>query len=304
MNLVNPCNETALAEPLHVQDEWGSGLAAGVGDEAADQRATIAAMSEAETHTPSARDLLLKLLVARAGALDAADAIRACALFGITANSVRVALNRLLVSGLVESVGRGQYRLGPAGVAMGREVAQWRQVASRLMPWDGAWVMALPPRVDRKGLRNGQRALDMLGFRALDAGLFVRPDNLAGSVAGVRQRLLDLGLDPAAHVLQASQFDAKREAAARKLWDTRAIASGYTRTQKLLQASLAKLPKLAPDEAARTAWQHGDAAIRQLVFDPLLPEPLISTAARDAFIASVIAYDQAGLAIWRRVLGD
>ena len=31
-------------------------------------------------------------------------------------------------------------------------------------------------------------------------------------------------------------------------------------------------------------------------------ETLVSTATRDAFIASVVAYDQAGLAIWRRVL--
>ena len=268
--------------------------------------ATIDAMTEFEHRAPSARELLLKLLVARANranrALDAADAIRACALFGITANSVRVALNRLLVSGLVESVGRGQYRLGPAGAATGREVAQWRQVADRLQPWDGSWVLALPPRGERKAMRDGQRALDMLGFRALDAGLYVRPDNLAGSVPRMRERLLDLGLDANAHVLQARELDATREAQARRLWDTKAIAAGYTRTQRLLQASLARLPQLAPDEAARLAWHDGDAAIRQLVFDPLLPEPLVSTATRDAFIASVVAYDQAGLLIWRRVL--
>ena len=284
MNVVNPSNEIDR-------------------DVQAVSVAAIDAMTEAEHRTPSARELLLKLLVARVNhALDAADAIRACALFGITANSVRVALNRLLVSGLVESVGRGQYRLGPAGAATGREVAQWRQAASRLQPWDGSWVMALPPRGERKAMRDGQRALDMLGFRALDAGLFVRPDNLAGSVPRMRQRLLDLGLDASAHVLQARELDATREAQARRLWDTKAIAAGYTRTQRLLQTSLARLPQLAPDEAARVAWHAGDAAIRQLVFDPLLPEPLVSAATRDAFIASVVAYHQAGLAIWRRVL--
>ncbi|MCK7475465.1 MAG: hypothetical protein MZV49_22830 [Rhodopseudomonas palustris] len=42
----------------------------------------------------------------------------------------------------------------------------------------------------------------------------------------------------------------------------------------------------------------GDHAIRQLVFDPLLPDPLIDAALRRRYRDTVIAFDQQGRAIW------
>jgi phenylacetic acid degradation operon negative regulatory protein len=43
----------------------------------------------------------------------------------------------------------------------------------------------------------------------------------------------------------------------------------------------------------------GDRAIRQLVFDPLLPEPLVDGEARRAFVDSLRRFDSAGQSIWR-----
>ncbi len=57
------------------------------------------------------------------------------------------------------------------------------------MPWRGGWVgvhTAGLERGDRTRLRRRERALQFLGLRALDAHLFVRPDNLKGGVDAVR----------------------------------------------------------------------------------------------------------------------
>lgn len=237
--------------------------------------------------------------------LDAGDAIRACALFDISPNNVRVALNRLLAAGLVETVGRGSYRLGPEGLAVGREVAAWRELEGRLRPWDGAWVVVVSGtqgRGDRKAVRAGDRAMSLLGLRELDAGLHVRPDNLAGSVDVIRERLLALGLSEMTPVFQARAFDVRRELQARKLWEVRALERAYEKTCQRLNASLARLERLPVADAARESWLLGDQAIRQLVFDPLLPEPLISAGARSTFIRRVRDYDEAGFALWQRFL--
>ncbi|ARU04441.1 PaaX family transcriptional regulator [Comamonas serinivorans] len=253
---------------------------------------------------PSARELLLKLLVSRKNQpLDAATAIRACALFDVADNAVRVALNRLLASGLVETAGRGAYRLGPQGRAMGREVAAWRDLEQQLVPWDGGWVAVLAlASPDRKVQRANQRALALLGLRELTAGLCVRPDNLDGGVMRLRKRLRDLGLDRGAPVFQVRELDTPLDKAARGLWPLQALAAAYDQTQAHLQASLTRLPQLPLEAAAREAWLTGDAAIRQLVFDPLLPEPLVPAPARAAFLDTVKAYDDAGKRIWRRFL--
>jgi phenylacetic acid degradation operon negative regulatory protein len=37
------------------------------------------------------------------------------------------------------------------------------------------------------------------------------------------------------------------------------------------------------------------------VFDPLLPDPLVDSAERSAFLETVLRYDEAGHAIWRKL---
>ena len=253
---------------------------------------------------PSARELILKLLVAKAPhELAAADVIRACALFGISANNARVALNRLLSQALIEWVGRGSYRLGAQGIALGRAVSAWRTITDRLRPWEGAWIAAIPSAIaprDRKAARATARALSLFGFRELDGTLHVRPDNLSDGVAAMRARLVDLGLSQAMHVFQARDFDAGREAQARALWDTAALEHDYTETGERLAASLHSLPSLPVTDAARHAWLEGDRAIRQLLFDPLLPEPLVAAERRAQFVRCVTDYDRAGQAAWQR----
>ena len=61
---------------------------------------------------------------------------------------------------------------------------------------------------------------------------------------------------------------------------------------------MAHAHSLEPEVAARESYLLGNDAIRQLVFDPLLPEPLVDVTERRAFTDTVVAFDQAGHRIW------
>ncbi len=255
----------------------------------------------------TAKTLILDLLLAIEGEpLSARDAINGAALLGIRENNVRIALMRLSTEGLIEAVDRGVYRLSGAAHELAGEVATWRRIESRTRPWTGGWLVVHSGplgRTDRKQLKARQRALDMLGFRPLDPGLEVRPDNIEDSVDAVRTRLVKLGLEAEAGVFVATQFDAARNARITKLWDGKALNVAYRTLGRELEAWMQRAAKLEPEVAARESLLMGRKAIRQVVFDPLLPPPMVDADARHAFIETVRAYDRAGQAIWRQVRG-
>lgn len=252
---------------------------------------------------PQPRQLIQKLLLAADdGELSARDAVAACALFGIRENSVRVALVRLAGAGLIEAAGRGSYRLGPSGKGLAAEVATWPLAAQRVRDWSGGWAAVLTGglgRSDRVALRARDRALAIAGLRELDKGLFLRPDNLVGGVGGLRERLAKLGVEAEAPVFLASELDPAREKRARALWDGRALTRAYRQTRQQLERWLDRADDLEPEVAARESFLLGNEAIRQVVFDPLLPEPLVDSAERRAFVDTVIRFDRAGRDIWR-----
>jgi len=254
--------------------------------------------------TPNPRSLILNLLLGAGGEpLSVRSAVASCALFGLRENSVRVALVRLAAAGLVEAAGRGAYRLGPNAARLAADVATWREAGQRLRDWNGGWIVVHSGplgRSDRTALRARDRALGLLGLRELDRGLYLRPDNLAGGVGAARARLFKLGLEPAAAVFVAQGFDEDREQRARTLWDGAALDRGYREARRRLDDWLASADTLELDVAARESFRLGNDAIRQLVFDPLLPAPLVDVGARHAFIDAVVRFDAAGQAIWKR----
>lgn len=255
--------------------------------------------------TPNPRSLILNLLLAAEGQpLPARAAIASCALFGMGENSVRVTLARLTAAGLIESAGRGTYRLGPNATGLAAEVGTWRRAGQRLRDWNGGWIavhVGNLGRSDRVALRARDRALALLGLRELDRGLFVRPDNLEGGVTAVRERLHKLGLDGDAAVFVVRDLDPHRETRARQLWDGAALTRGYQDMSHRLEEWLERATDLEPEVAARESFLLGNEAIRQLVFDPLLPAPLVDTGARQRFSETVLAFDAAGHRIWRQL---
>src|SRR5262245_43614415 len=254
--------------------------------------------------TASARSFVLDLLsTLRRGSMPVRALVEAAALFGIAGGSVRVALSRLLADGLVERDERGAYRLGVRAEPVRRRVAAWRDLGSQLRTWSGAWSAVFdasaPPRAAR---RRSERALELLGFRALRRGLRLRPDNLAGGLPRLREQLAELGLAPGTVVCELRELDAVGEARARALWDGDALVAGYRRHVRALEASARRLRGLGAERAMAESFRVGGAALRALAKDPLLPEPIVPARERDALVAAMRDYDALGRASWAAFL--
>lgn len=254
----------------------------------------------------SAKSLVLDLLsAAPQGELSVRGLVKAAALFDIAENSVRVALARLRAVDLVESTERGVYTLGDAASSLNRHVTSWRDVERQCRKWDGAWIAVHTSglgRSDRSALRRRERALRLLGFRELEKGLEVRPDNLKGGIDAIRTRLHELGLESDAVVFRATHFDEALDARALSLWDADALVDIYRDMRTSLEAELDRNVGRDVDAAARESFLLGGAAIRQIVFDPLLPAPIVDVAERKAFVDVMRKFDRVGQAAWSRFL--
>jgi phenylacetic acid degradation operon negative regulatory protein len=255
---------------------------------------------------PTPKSLILDLLSSLRGeAMPVRALVAAGAVFGISAESIRVALVRLCSVGTLERNERGQYRIAAPALPVQRHVMGWTRTEERLVPWRGGWIGVYTgglDRGDRPRLRRRERALAFLGFRALDAQLFVRPDNLKGGVDAVRDELSGLGLDPAALVCLITQLDRATEARARALWDAAAVCRTYQSMCTALARSAARLTQLSAREAMAESFVLGGEAIRQLALDPLLPDPIVPSSGRAALVDAMRAYDRLGRACWRGLM--
>jgi len=252
---------------------------------------------------PTAKSLTLDLLSSLRGQpMPVRALVAAAAVFGISAESMRVALVRLCSRGTIERNERGQYRIAPAAQPVQAHVASWTRTEERLVPWRGGWIgvhTAGLERGDRARVRRRERALQFLGLRPLDAHLFVRPDNLKGGVDAARGELQALGLEPTALVFAIAQLDPTAEARARALWDGKALGRGYRATCAALERSAARLEHTPAQRAMVESFLLGGQAIRQLALDPLLPEPIVAAGERAALVEALRAYDRLGRAHWR-----
>jgi phenylacetic acid degradation operon negative regulatory protein len=229
--------------------------------------------------------------------------LRASAVFDIDENRTRVALHRLRAAGLVDSQDRGTYRVAgdpTVAAAMG-----WRRVLDRLVPWEGRWIgvhTAHLPRGDKTVARRRDRATRLLGLRELSDGLLLRPDNLVGGVEPVRDRLVRLGLEPDAPVFRVDLLLPADEARARAAWDDLGLDATYRAHTDALTRATMELVRLPPQAAARLAFQLGGRAVGDLVMDPLLPEGLVDPGLREAFVETLLAFDDVARDVWSRLL--
>jgi phenylacetic acid degradation operon negative regulatory protein len=250
--------------------------------------------------------LLLDLLstVSR-GSVPVRALVRSGELFGIEPNAIRVALARLRAAGLVHSDKRGRYRLGERARAVHGQVASWRATERRIRPWTGGWLAVHTGplgRSDRRALRRRLRALAFLGFRALEPGLELRPDNLAEPAKRTRERLEALGLDARALVCRLDGLDAARDARARTLWDMDALCRAYRERRSELRQSAERLAEQPRERAMVESFTLGGATLRQLAYDPLLPEELAANRERDRLVEVMRDYDRLGRAAWAGML--
>lgn len=251
---------------------------------------------------PSPRSLALDLIsTLRGESMPVGALVAAGALFGIQENGMRVALTRLLAAGALARDERGRYRLGPAAEALNERVVAWRSLEDRVCRWEGRWLAvhcAGLPRGRGAAAKRAARALRLLGFAQFARDLALRPDNLRGGVAGVREELRGLGLPARAEVFALSALDADAEQRARGLWDTAALRAGYARSRLALAKSEARLERATEEAAMVESFRLGGRVIRELVSDPLLPEPLVPAAERRALATALRRYDRVGRRIW------
>ena len=255
---------------------------------------------------PCVKSLVLELLVAKDGApLLVREAIVACELFGISENNVRVTLARLTIEALLEGAGRGSYQLGPQAKDISSQLFEWRSVEQHLRAWDGSYLMVACNalgRSDRNVLRQRERALHMVGFAELDKDLYVRPNNIGPDTESLRRRLIELGLEPAALVFQATCFEEAQAQRIQDQWNGDLLNDSYRRTCQQLESWALRAEQLKLDAAARESFILGREAIRQIVFDPLLPEPLVNVALRNEFFVCTKRFVDHGHQIWRTFL--
>lgn len=251
----------------------------------------------------SARALILSLIASiGTGRQTIAGLIHAGALFGIEPATIRVAATRLLKEGLLESPERGVYAPGPKAQALTRRVQQWQDVAGKMVPWNGDWLVALTHplgRRDRKQLRTRERALALFGYQAAEAGLWVRPANLARALPDHQQDLTGIGADETLPVLRVSGLAAPGMESWSGLWSAASLEQSYHAAIRAMTDSLARLDRLGPADAARETLLIGQAVIRAINFDPLLPPELGNQALFLEMAERMRAYNVRGQECWR-----
>jgi phenylacetic acid degradation operon negative regulatory protein len=271
------------------------------------RKGRVGVLKQTGAKKPVARKLLLKLLGSRDNVqMTAASAVRVGQLFGISENNIRVTLNRLQSTKMLSLLDRGYYQLGKGGEKFAREINSWRDAESSLLPsWNESWIAVqtnMLSKSDKKQTRENERALKIVGLRKVFTDMYVRPANIAGGAAVVREKLCTLGLSKQAVVYCASEFDLKLQSKIRNLWNTEELEKQYKQGISDVEASLLRLPNLTLEEATFESFHVGDYALHQLVFDPLLPSPLTDEALRREFSELVKHYDDVGAQIWHRFL--
>jgi phenylacetic acid degradation operon negative regulatory protein len=224
---------------------------------------------------------------------------------GFTEQSLRMALTRLVEQAVAANTGRGLYRLSPSGEAMRDEVRKWRHLDELARQWSGGWIGvfdASVPRSDRAALRRHERAMRLRGFRELQAGLWIRPDNLRDSVNELREHLRALGLHPGALVAGLHDLDDDARAKATSLWDTDSMLATYRALTDEMIVSKSKLERIPLDTAAAESMVLGRDVIRHINLDPVLPEELMPQRALATLVRTMTEYDQQARQIWRRFM--
>ncbi len=256
----------------------------------------------------TARAIVLDFISNRAPREISARAVLAAgAVFGFSAQNLRMALMRLVDQGVAVNATRGRYRLGAPGETMRVEVRKWKRVADLVRPWSGGWVGvygAEIARSDRAAIRRHEQALRLRGFREFSSGLWIRPANLRDSVAELRVHLAALGLHRDAIVVGLSDFDEAARVRASNLWDTAALERAYGALRGALDASQAKVARLPLEAAAAETLLLGREVIRHINLDPLLPEELMPQRPLRELVRAMIGYDEIGREIWRRFMRE
>lgn len=191
--------------------------------------------------------------------LPVAHLVRLAGLFGISENSARVALSRMVATGEATRRADGRYRI--AGRLLDRRARQEASVRGLSGAWDGRWhLVVVTTSGSTAEIRNRRRgALTFARLAELREGTWLRPANLD----------LVLGEDIRHDVVCFSARPEDPQDLIGRLWD---LAAWRTQADDLLR----RLAQLTPTEPADLGpgFVLSADVLRHLQHDPLLPAGL------------------------------
>jgi phenylacetic acid degradation operon negative regulatory protein len=263
-------------------------------------------MLQKDLKSISPRGLVMSLFNApETSTLTIGQLIKAGELFEIEAASIRMTVSRLIKDGLIASIKRGVYQTGQNAEKLNSEIKSWRTAHKKTKDWNGDWLMALTSHLGRSNktrLQSMIRALQLYGFVEIEAGIWIRPDNLQQNLNQLNSSLIDIGLDSQAYLITVSKIALERQQEWHSNWPVAELTSGYEEIIKRLETSLNRLKKMSSQDAARESLVVGESAIRLINLDPLLPKEIIDTAQFHKVVRTMVAYDKVGHAHWQRFL--
>jgi phenylacetic acid degradation operon negative regulatory protein len=230
--------------------------------------------------------------------------VMAAQLFGITENNIRVALTRLSSEGLIESAGRGVYRLTLEAKEISEPVVHRTGGLKMTCDWAGDYLAVHTGslgRADRTALKRRERTLRLSGFRELQSDLFIRPNNFAESLENTRTHLVKNGLDTTVAMFIATKFDDQNTSEVITLWDKEMLNVRYKKISQQIQSWFSIVDQLELGVAARESLLIGRQAIPLMMTDPLLPEPFIDSVLQQQFINDVKRLDLKGHQLWQEL---
>lgn len=225
-------------------------------------------------------------------------------IFAITDNGVRVAVTRLMSEGMLESHDRGIYQLTAQAKHWARLMLNRKQGIKQTKNWQGQYLAVFTGhlgRVDRTALKKRERALFQYGFKVLELGIYIRPDNLTDSMLRLFAELKDLGLEQDAKMCIISEFDSQTLEIIPELWDGNKLNRQYLYYIDKIGTWLKHYDSLDLQDAAYEAFYLGRESISLLMKDPLLPTPFVDEQLRQKFADVVQQLDKIGLSIWQKI---
>ncbi|HDQ71866.1 MAG TPA: hypothetical protein ENN19_07185 [Chloroflexi bacterium] len=236
---------------------------------------------------------LVLRIVAQRGEISSGDLSDVGQKFGLSADAVRSAANRMAREGLLDKVGRGrgnvQYRVGPQGQAIiDRFVAKihrWHAALEGFLTWDGRWlVVTFSVPEEQRGKRDAFRAqLTDLGFGLLTSSVWVSPfDYAEGVVASAQALAIEdwVALLRCQRIWMPGVDDGV--ALVRRIWDLETLGNRYrdlNRRTEALQASLGQIKQGQAIDLEKLFFEAMNLQneLLEIIFDedPFLPIDLL-----------------------------
>jgi phenylacetic acid degradation operon negative regulatory protein len=264
-------------------------------------------LQKLERH-PTAKRLILSLLSQpNMATLSLRQLVAWGELLGQKPAAIRVTAGRLVKEDLLETVHRGVYRIGPAGLALTKKASEWMTSLDQIRHWNGGWLCvhtAHLGKANRRNVRIRERAFRLFGFKELVDGVWVRPDNLAHTAAQTYAALCELGLEPEAVLLRSDVIAQRRGNDPLSLWDGDALNAGYDNGIDLLRCSQQELKGQDLRSVTRETFLIGEHVIRQINADPLLPKGCVDASKRKRLVHAMKRYSALCHSQWAAFLAQ